>query len=464
MAGCDASGDFPMPVSGTVPAQVFVVDDGERIFPQGGDLPLAQGVGNPVWGPGQPVRLFALPGETVAIQVVVAAGDVPLSGVTVDLPGLHGARDLSDPDPPARARGAVTPPPPFRHIERFVVANLDLAQRSGGPDAGVSLGWAKGAMPDDSGNRGRLPEPLIPVEVAPSWADYPMTIPLGERRAIWIDITLPEQDFPAGTYTGSIWVQAVAQETQALTPVTQLPLEIAVGPVALPYAAVRTMVFYDVDEIHGRTGSSNAVRHYLQVMHRHHLTPVFQVNTPADVAAQHDELTGALFTADQGYDGPGMNRPIDVIPLGTYGSLKAPTAASIAQVEQTVTALLPIRAMPPERDVFLYAVDEDCSSTLGPDWRAALSKSKIPAVRQLLVGQTCSDDPRTQPVDLAMMFASAYNPDWAKTARQNGKKVWIYNGQLPQTGAFLSDGGALSLRANGWIQQRFGIDRWFYWE
>ncbi|MCS6915233.1 MAG: DUF4091 domain-containing protein [Myxococcales bacterium] len=426
---------------------VAIVDDSERIARRDGDRAVLRGVGNPVWAPGQPVRLFGLPGETVALQVVVTAAQEPLRGVTVELPALEGPVRLAN-----QGSGR------FQPIERFVVAELELRRRSGGRHAGESLGWAPGAMPPGPRPPTEVPEPLIPIELAPPWADYPMTVAPGEHRVVWIDLTLPEQGLPPGVYRGELRVAAGAKE------LARQPVLLEVGHLRLPYAAVRTMVYYDPQEIRGVTGSDEAVRHYLQLMHRHHLSTIFRIDGPADVAAQRDELTGALFTAAHGYDGPGAGRGADVIALGTYGSLGMPTPERLGRIEQTMRALEEAGVLASRPTVFLYAADERCDSPAGPAWRTALDGSASPQVRAVLVGHTCSASPLEQRVDLAMVHAAAYNPVQAERAVRLGKRVWIYNGSLPATGSFLTDGGVLSLRANGWIQARYGIERWFYWE
>jgi hypothetical protein len=429
--------------AGPVPI-VAVVDDGERISRQAGPLPVLLGKGNPVWRPGQPVALFGLPGETLAIQVVVTARE-PLSGVTVELPGLSG---------PA--------PIPEGAIARFVVHELTMRRRSGGKDPRESLGWAPGAMPPDCQPPCNVPDPLIPVAHAPPWADYPMTVAPAEHRVVWIDLFLDER-LPAGEYRGTIAVRAGTGDLARID-LARIDLKIEVGKTPLPYRPVRTMVFYDPEEIRGRVGPGQAVRRYLQLMHRYHLTTIYRVNRPEDVAAQREELVGTLFTREQGYTGPGTGMGADVVALGSYGSLGPPTPERVHQVERTLAALREAGVLRRRPDVFLYAVDEQCESLRGPAWRAALRQSTLPEARQLRVAHTCSTDPARQEVDLPIIFSASYDPDLAAAARQQGKAVWVYNGSLPRTGSFLSDGGPLSLRINGWLQALYGIERWFYWE
>jgi hypothetical protein len=283
-SGCcrdEANDTLPhRPISAAVgDTRVWAIDDGEQIARKAGVLPFMQGEGNPVWSPGSPVRLIGLPGETIAFQVVVTAGAQAIDGVQVDLPSLQGPRPLAN-KPNVGPQG-------FRSIERFVVHELAMPRRSGGKVKGESLGWSAGAMPPDPSFEGALPDPLVPVELAPPWADYPMHAAPGEHRVVWIDITLPS-DQPAGAYRGAVQVKSSSGA------VGSLPVELEVGPRELPFAAVRTMVFAEpVDELSARIGGS-APRHYFQLMHRHHLSTIFPIRTADEVRENGDALSGEL--------------------------------------------------------------------------------------------------------------------------------------------------------------------------
>lgn len=463
-AGCrDGKRSAPLAESrGATPAgepKVWVVDDGVRVAQKSGLVAAMSGSGNPVWSPGGPVRLFALPGETVAMQVVVTAGSQPLSGVTVELGWHKGASADGGP--------AVSGARPPLAVERFVVHELDLKRRSGGRTAGESLGWAAGSAPPNPAAASRLPDPLIGVEHAPSWADYPMSVPAGEHRVVWLDIALGRHDLPARRHLGEIAVQMAApQGDGSRVELARIGVELDVGPVALPYAPLRTMVYFDPEEITGRTAAPAAVGLHQQLMHRHHLSTIVPIRSARDVQVHREALQGTLYTPARGYHGPGQGVGADVVAIGAYGSLRAPTAERLAQVDAILAELaaLGIEDQPGVRDVFLYAVDEQCESDRGPKWRAALASSSSARLQKLRVAHTCSDPPAAQPVDLVMMFASKYDPALVEAARAAGKRVWIYNGVLPFTGSFLTDGWWLSLRANAWIQARYRIERWFYWE
>ncbi|HEU4412584.1 MAG TPA: DUF4091 domain-containing protein [Polyangiaceae bacterium] len=443
----------PPPYRG--PPRVWALDDGERVARLAGALPLMEGGrDNPAWSPGGPLRLFGLPGETLAFQIVVTAGhERPLEGVRVELDALEG---------PARL-GAGPEGARFRAIERFVVYDVPMARRSGGKVPGESLGWAAGAMPEDGSAGGALPEPLLPVEYAPPWCDYPMRVAPGEHRVVWFDVTLPDA-LPPGRYRGT--VAASEGAGGAARALGEVPIELEVGAARLPYAALATMVYYEPRAILERVGAPEAVTHYLQLLHRHHLSTLFTLRGPADVAAQRGELTGRAFTAEAGYAGPGEGRGVGVASLATYGMFREPSRERLPEIAATIAALeregLDPRA--PGFDLFLYAVDERCQSPWGPDWRRLLDESGDPKLRALRVGHTCGDDPSGQKVDLVMLPSERFDPAAAGRARAAGKTVWVYNGRLPNSGGFLSDAGTLSLRANGWLQATYGVERWFYWE
>ncbi len=424
-------------------ATVWVVDDAERIETKAGVLPAMSGQDNAIWSPGQPVRLFGLPGETIALQVVVTAGDAALSRVEVRIKPFHSA-------------GQADSEPSGVRIERFVEPELQMRERSGGKVAGESLGWALGAMPPDPSVDGLVVDPLIPIERAQPWADYPMSVPAGSHRAVWVDLSLRGQGPGAGAYASEIAVSAAG------TALASIPVELQVGSRPLPYAAVHTMVYLDPAEIHGRTGSAEAVERGFQLLHGHQLGPVFPIRSRDDVSAYRDVLTGRSYTAERGYDGAGEGRAADVVAIGTYGDLGKPTQENVARLRDIVAALgeLGIRDDPGKTDVFLYAADESCGDPAGAGWSQAVKAAGLP----VRVGWTCSEDPSRQPVDIPIVFAPSYDDDEARQARAAGKSVWIYNGQLPSTGSFLTDSWTVSLRANAWIQAAHGIDRWFYWE
>ncbi len=434
---------------------VWVVDDGEKIKQD--DAPtigLATGAGNPVWSPGQPVRLFALKNETVSLQIVVAADGAPLTGVTVDL------ETLASPAATIANAAAATDPTRFvgRPIERFVEHFFDIARPSGGKDPKESLGWFPGSGPAPGRWTGKIPDALIPVEVAPAWSPYPMTIAAHANGIVWIDVTTTKAQAP-GLYRGTVVVKAGG------TALASLPVELDVADVTLADRPLKTMLFYEKDELARRIGASGAdaaERHLFQLYHRHRLSPMHSANSRDDVTRALSALDGSLYTTAAGYQGPAEGLGDGVLSLGTYGNLGEPDAQKLRVVEG-IADLLEDKRLLATTDTFVYATDEDCQSPYGKAWKQLLAGSANPRARKVRVAWTCSEDAAKQPVDIPIQAASF---DAAKTAkaRQQGKEVWAYNGRMPQTGSFFTDTPAISLRVNGWLAATSDIGRWFYWE
>ena len=440
------------PVSAFAAPTVWVIDDGEKIKQDAQALPFASGTTNPVWAPGKPAQLIALEGETVALQVVISA-DAAATGVTVDLDSLTGAGGAS-----IHNDAGATDPTSYvgRPIERFVEHYFDIQRASGGNEHGASLGWASGSGPAQGAWTGLVPDALIPVEVAPSWDPYPMNVAAGQNAVVWIDITIPATQ-AAGTYTGSIVVKS------GPTTLATIPVELQVAGATLPDMPVKTMLFYDASELSRRIGSGAAEERLWQLYHRHRLSAMHGGKTASDAQGALGALDGSEFTSAHGYAGPGEGKGDGILSLGTYGGYGAPNATTLAQVTG-VADWLGQHNLFPTTDVFIYAIDESCGSSYGADWKHLLAGSTDPNLGNVKVGWTCSENPASQPVDVPIVGAWGYDPAQVAKAAAAGKKVWIYNGQRPESDAFFTDTPATALRANGWIAAMAGIDRWFYWE
>jgi hypothetical protein len=433
---------------------VWAIDDGEKIKQDATALAFANGTSNPVWAPQQPIKLFALRNETVAFQVVVQADSTALDGVTVDLPGLVGPAGAAIQNDPA-----ATDPTNFvgRPIERFVEHYFEIARASGGSNKGVSLGWAQGSGPAAGAWTGLVPDALIPVEVAPSWDPYPMHVDSNRNAVVWVDVTVPAMQ-AAGTYSGAVNIAAAGQS------IATLPLELDVIGATLPDRPVRTMLYYDRNELDKRIAGGDAAEANLwKLYHRHRLSPMHDALGASDATRHLPALTGAAFTSTAGYDGPGVRMGDGILSLGAYGGLGAPSANGLSQVE-AIADILAQNNVFGSSDVFVYAADESCGSSYGAQWMSLLAGSSDPNTKNVRVGWTCSQEPTSQPVDTPIVFASSYDVASAASADGAGKDVWIYNGQRPETDAFFTDTSAIALRANGWIAAMANIPRWFYWE
>jgi hypothetical protein len=324
------------------------------------------------------------------------------------------------------------------------------------PDAD-SLGFTSAAKPPDDAMLGLVPDALIPVDLAPAWAPYPLQIAPGERGIVWIEAFVPEH-CSVGAVNARVRVSALADDTTGELVLGEIDVNIDVLDAVLPYRAASFFAYYERSTLEARFVDAALVeRQVWQTLHAHHLDVMVLVTSPADIEEVRGGLSGEWFTKSAGYVGPGIGEPSSLLALGSYGMFREPSPAKV-EIIREMAALVP----PEVDDLFVYAIDEQCDSPYGGRWRQLLRAGGVD--RRVLVGHTCHLDPRAQDVDLVMMPAQAFDPDLADAARAIGKKVWIYNGQLPFAGPPNLDVPLTSLTANGWIAGSFDIGRWLLWE
>jgi len=438
---------------------VWVIDDGEKIRADATDTPFEHGQDDPVWKPGDTVRLFAMRNESVALQVVVEAdgiGPEGLSGVTVDLDALDGTGEaagarlvnMSDEGRKGRRAGLPIGSP----IERFIEHFVEVRRPSGTPgNPAAAEGWEAGAGPDAKAWVGPVPDALIPVESAPSWAAYPMHVAPGTNGVVWIDLNVPREQ-TAGFYRGAIRVRA---GTMVLA---SIPVELEIVDAMLPDRTVAVAAGYDAVGLVREVGSPGEVQLW-QLLHAHRIAPLHDAVMEGDVSRQREALDGSLYTAGRRYAGPAPGLGDGILAIGAGGAFGSPDERSLAQIASIADAASTMHVFGGS-DVFLYAAgDEACESSWGTGWRKLLRESPDESARRVRVGWTCTLDPSEQPVDVPMLRA-AWDPASVHAARAQGKTPWVYGGVLPRTGTFLLDADAVSPRVNGWLSAMAGIPRW----
>jgi hypothetical protein len=423
-----ARADAPHPAA-ELPRVVFL-DDGEKIT-RDARSPLGDGP----WPAGR-IDLFALGGESLALQVVVEAGSAAVEGVRV----------LVEPFlAPDGARLTVT-------TEMFVERFIDVARPTGNDAGGSSPAFAPKSAPSPL-LLGPIADPLVPVALEAARA-----VP-HERAAIWIDLTIPPAARP-GSYRTTVLVRDAKGELAAR------PIELRVIGEELPFAAAPAFVYYDTHELVERMGDASAEPQLRQLFHAHHLAAVHELASerqadPRALAIDRAALTGSAFTTAGGYDGPGEGIGEGVLALGAYGSFGPPSRTARDVAANLARALFGDRG-PEQMAAFLYAVDEACASDWPARW-SDLLRDYAP-LRGFRVAATCGDEPSVQAADLVLQTARDFDPARAHRAEHDGKWVWVYNGVRPWAGPLVLDVPATDLRANAWIAMRYGVRRWFYWE
>lgn len=372
--------------------RAFVVGEGERLRRDDTAAPALRGDNDEIWRPGEAARLSALRGEVAAIQVGAVSGDEPLDGVRVEVEGLAGIE-----------------------VERFVEHYVRVEERSNNAERPLeSLGWSAEARPADAVSLGWVPDALLPIDAmerAPGrWRPYPLTLEPRTLATVWVDLGVPV-DARAGLRRGQILVRAGDRA------IATIPLALEVVDAELPYRPVSFLVYYDRAELRARPGEVDAVERQLwQLLHAHGVDALADLEDPSDVARLATALDGSLFTPAHGYHGPGVGVAPAAAALGAYGGFGAPSPESLARAQATLE-----RVPGAVEDVFLYAVDEDCGSPLGPAWRAAIAAR--PAMSRLRAAHSCSRDPRSQGVDQVLMAAQAFDSERARLARSRGLGV-----------------------------------------
>jgi hypothetical protein len=410
----------------TARARVVVLDDGEKVA-RDRDHPLAPGP----W-PSGTIDLFAMRGETIALQVVIEAAAREVEGAHAVIGALY------------TEEGSPLDAVVDLFAERFVA----ITRASGGVVGNESLAFTAKAAP--RGYVGWMADALVPFDVAGDLRIAPET-----RGAIWIDVTVPAAARP-GTYRGALLVRDDGGEIDART------IALRVVDRDLPYAAAKTMIYYDAANLAARMGDARAERDLRHLLHAHHVSAIHPVNDRRDVAIDLEALSGEAFTPARGYRGPGEGIGERVFAIGSYGSLGEPGARALDAVD-SVARLLRERGVFDATDTFVYAVDEECESPWGARW-VDLARRRT-AMRGVRVGVTCGRDPVAQAADLVMMTPEDLVPARARIAKATRDQwVWAYNGRRPFAGAMVLDVPAVDLRANAWIAARYDVDRWFYWE
>ncbi len=397
---------------------VFAVDEAAR---------LRRGEPEPTFARTSAVSLDVFRGESVAFQVVVEAGEETLAGV--------------------RVAAVSTGLPYVVSVAHFVPVR---GRSRNDHDEREALAFTPAARPPDAATLGLVPDPLVPVGIAPSWL-YPATVERGERAVFFVEAHVAE-DADVGERRDAVAV-TVGGEV-----VATLPVHVRVHEPVLPYRAVSAFAYYEWSTLARRFVDAHlAERRVVQMLHAHHLDVLVQLTEPEHVERVRGALDGTWFTRTAGYEGPGLGVPASLAAVGAYGTLREPTEERLAQARR-VAARIPREVS----DVFVYAVDETCDSPRGPRWRALLRDRAL--WPRVLVGHTCHLDPSDQDVDIVMVPAQAFDPDSASAARAQGKRVWIYNGQLPHASPPVVDVPLPALALNGWIAAAYDVDRWFYWE
>jgi len=482
---------------------------------------------NSVWD-GQSVNVFAARNEIVSFNVVIDNNGPDLSAVAVNFDTLSqgaGGYTIATTNTSELFNWNERP------IEVFAVGYLkiyglsrigyELYDETHIPEklrrpfdnfqpAAPAVG--RGVWQDRPNHDRSYPDIAEPIEVRGA-----VPVASGNSQSFWVDVYVPK-DAPTGMLTGTLelTIGGAVQQT--------VPVELQVVDITLPDERTsKTMLHLAGEQIAERyfLGASGGViassddanyrrivdnhfklawRHGISVTDLNELVPdkILPVDRPNEDWERR--LTGGLYTAANGYSGPGQNLAHDVFSVGSYGNWSGwwglrqydPEATDVfdpnapldflrSELERRTDAWETWFATnAPDTVRYLYVDDEPAVSFIN-------SGPRLPIEFANLVSEFVKENPgpggnldtfiTASPLDyndelpntaiLGTVISEAPTQIWDEaTAALNAdpdRRYFMYNGRRPASGTFVTDDDGVALRELPWGQYKKGISRWFFW-
>ncbi|MFL6448711.1 MAG: glycoside hydrolase domain-containing protein [Bryobacteraceae bacterium] len=462
---------------------------------------------NRAWD-GQTVKLSGARNEVVSFNLVLEAANAAANNVAVRFDTLTGPGGATISSTPTSGDGVFNWV--GRNIELFYVRYLQIKGLSyfgyyKGDERQVPVrfqrpwtgnGNGMGGWTDRPDHDKFYPDIMVPLELVPTFS-----IAQAQNQSIWSDIYVPK-NIPGGTYTGKISVIENGVTTH------EVPVSLTVQNFNLPDAtASKTMVNLDTTDIMWRyaAGTGGYVNwssiegrkiagitdKYFELFHRHKISLVGENECPvADRPCDSGlpRLNGSLFTAQYGYDGPGVNTPEGIYSIGTYGTWGAASYGvpdwkhNQGLFQNHIDNYASWFAQnSPKTEYFLYLEDEPSRANFsqvetwaqwiaqdpGPGKNmlslstvdAVTARNFIPTLSIPVTAAGIGACPTSSPCDPAATMASA--ADFYRNTP--GRRFWGYNDGRPGTGTAMTEDDGISMRTLPWTQYKMNIDRWFYW-
>jgi hypothetical protein len=423
--------------------RIWAVNDGEKVARDARDHPAS--LHNAVWD-GHGVRLSGARNEIVAFQVIVDADDRGIDRLSVRLPQLVSAADRITYRPPA------ADPTDYvnRPIEIFTVHYMHVAMPSH-----ASWVYEPGSAAAPRDPTGWKPVQLVPENARPGRGGLPISVGARDNQAIWIEIYIDRNRTP-GLYRGTIEIQA--DETRRT-----LPIELEVFDFTLPDEnSMQAMVFYSSDQAERYQGR-NLDPAYHRLAHRHRMELVHEYNEETLTAAI-GRFSGADFTRERGYEGPGEGVGNVIAPRSFYGPDPAFEDRSTAWARSDAWMTF-LHEKAPHAITFLYMPDEPRASEYPHIVKLAENVHSNPGPgRSLPVFVTSAYvDALAGSIDIWCAGPKGFELDHVAAERAGGRQFWFYNGGRPAGGAITIDAPATDARATIWAAFKHEIPVYFYW-
>ncbi len=438
---------------------------------------------NSVWD-GEKIRIFGAKNEVVSFNLIIEADEQDLTNVTVAFDELTN---------PQGERIETTGNDVFnwtnRNIELFFVRYLEIKGisafmaenydqrhlpknlRAPHDENGIATGgW------DDRPNHNKFyPEIAVPLELEQSFK-----VAKGENQSIWVDVYIPK-NIGGGVFTGEveIWsdegASLVPVELEVLnfelpdSPTAKTMLVIGDGEVNSRYLGES----YPIDESLLRQSKEIVDKHF-QLAHRHKVSLVGYGDHHLEDRPNDEylpRLNGSLFTAANGYDGPGVGIGTNVYSIGLYSSWRWKGEGKESMQKHVNGWEEWFQNNLPDVERFIYLIDESDDFDQIETWARWINETDGPGANLKSMATTWVVDAyeKMPSLDLPASTLMVADKDSTQEAvnyyqSANDKDFYMYNSGRPGNGSFMTDDVGVALRQVAWSQFKMGISRWFYWQ
>jgi hypothetical protein len=458
-------------------SRVWAIDDSEKIRQDDINNSLALDVNNAVWM-NNTINIFGGRNEIVAFQLIIQADDAGANQVNVAVSDLLNGNSTI----PGSAKG---PADPFdyrgRNVELFTEHYLNIVKRT------PPLWFFSDSAKPSAYHTGWVPDCLIPFSAQTGKGGAPFSIEGNKNQGVWVDILIPENASP-GNYTGNATITVADKVFKTI------PISLKVYDFALSDSThIKNMFGYYPDAVAQRHGLPEGISEYYameakyqQMAHRHRFDLVTGVANLNDMTRYYKRYyTGEIYTAANGYAGPGENTGNTTFSIGYGGDLPDEYGKSIHSMTRSgwwtgsdAWENWFIQNAPGvERHKYLYPDEPDFK---GPD--GAKGTGSMDTIRTQAKWSHSNPGPGKNIPTLvtnkiipglkgyvdfwsisSQEFTMNITPEDIAAERSQGHKFGIYNGFRPGMGAVVSDADAVDFRVMPWVVWKYKVDQYFYW-
>jgi hypothetical protein len=423
--------------------RIWAVNDGEKI--ERDDIHHAAAARNSAWD-GRTVRLFGARNEIVAFQLIVEADLRGIEALSAQLPTLASKDDRITYRAPAKDPSDYVDRPIQIFTEHYMLVTTPS-------HASWVYNWRSPAAPADP--TGWKPVQLVPENARRGRGGLPIGVRPRENQAIWIEIYIGRDRKP-GLYRGTIAVRADGLARS-------VPIELEIFGFTLPDEnSMHAMLYFTSDQAELYQGR-NLDAAYNRFAHRHRVELVHAYDEAA-VQAAWDRFSGADFTRERGYDGPGAGVGTVLVPRTFYGPGRDfdERASAWTRSDSWMTFL---RDRLPRAITFLYMPDEPRAPAYPRILTLAENIHSNPGPGRALPIFVTSKyvEPLDAAIDIWCSGPKGFPLDVVARERARGREYWFYNGGRPAGGAITIDAPATDARATIWAAFKHDVRVYFYW-